>query len=177
MSMRILFILSFVLIGLFTAVDSLSAGVLPAAATTDLPSVSIDVGTPQGGNVFDASRDFVMRILKGAKVVVSGFALIYIVLLGATMIIFSENEEKIKSQRRQMSYILIAFLFLNIPGTLYIIFFGDVMGSSTPKDQLGDVTDVKFWDEVTFLGNGFLPSIISFFEIFIFGIAILTLTW
>ncbi len=177
MSMRTLILLTLIFGSFLSLIDPLSAAVLPPAATSDLPGVSIDVGTPPGGNVFDASRDFGMRILKSVKVVVSGFALIYIVLLGATMIIFSENEEKIKSQRRQMSYILIAFLFLNIPGTLYIIFFGDVMGSSTPKDQIGDVTEVKFWDDVTFLGNGFLPSIISFFEIFIFGIAILTFTW
>jgi hypothetical protein len=175
--MRTLILLTLIFGSFLSLIDPLSAAVLPPAATSDLPGVSIDVGTPPGGNVFDASRDFGMRILKSVKVVVSGFALIYIVLLGATMIIFSENEEKIKSQRRQMSYILIAFLFLNIPGTLYIIFFGDVMGSSTPKDQIGDVTEVKFWDDVTFLGNGFLPSIISFFEIFIFGIAILTFTW
>lgn len=52
------------------------------------------------------------------------------------MIVFSENEEKIKAQRRQMAYLIIGFLFLNIPGFIYVIFFGDVLGSSTVNGQL-----------------------------------------
>lgn len=39
------------------------------------------------------------------------------------------------------------------------------------------MTTIEFWDQATLLGNGFIPSLISFFEIFIFGIAILTFTW
>jgi glucose uptake protein GlcU len=53
------------------------------------------------------------------KVVVSGFALIFMVLIGVYMVIFSENEEKVKTQRKQIVYTLIGFLFLNIPGIVY----------------------------------------------------------
>jgi hypothetical protein len=35
------------------------------------------------------------------------------------MVVFSENEEKVKTQRKQITYTLIGFLFLNIPGILY----------------------------------------------------------
>lgn len=35
------------------------------------------------------------------------------------MVIFSDNEERVKTQRRQVVYVLIGFLFLNIPGFIY----------------------------------------------------------
>jgi glucose uptake protein GlcU len=71
-----------------------------------------------------------MSILMAAKVVISGFALIYLVLIGAYMIVFSENEERVKAQRYQFTYALIGFLFLNVPGVVYTVFFGDVAGES-----------------------------------------------
>lgn len=83
--------------------------------------------------MFDTTRDFGLRILNAVKVFVSGFALVYIIIMGVNMIVFSENEDKIKAQRRQMTYVLIAFLFLNIPGVIYIIFFGDVLGTAVTK--------------------------------------------
>ena len=41
------------------------------------------------------------------------------VMIGVYMVVFSENEEKVKTQRKQITYTLIAFLFLNVPGLLY----------------------------------------------------------
>ena len=69
----------------------------------------------QGNNVVDIGQSFGMRILGLMKVVVSGFALIFMVMIGVYMVVFSENEERIKTQRRQIVYVLIGFLFLNIP--------------------------------------------------------------
>jgi hypothetical protein len=69
----------------------------------------------QGNNVVDIGQSFGMRILGLMKVVVSGFALVFMVMIGVYMVVFSENEEKIKTQRRQIVYVLIGFLFLNIP--------------------------------------------------------------
>ncbi|GAB0174755.1 MAG: hypothetical protein HHAS10_06340 [Candidatus Altimarinota bacterium] len=173
------FALTLFIIGLFfSGVSSLSASALPGTADAQLPGVSITVGTPTNGTLVDSSRDFGLRILQAVKVLVSGFALVYIVLLGVYMIVFSESEDKIKAQKRQLAYVLIAFLFLNIPGTIYIIFFGDVLGSSTVNGSIGTTTDLIFWDTNTLLGStGFVPAMISFFEIFIFGVAILTFTW
>jgi hypothetical protein len=43
---------------------------------------------------------------------------------------------------------------------------------------IGDGATVEFWDTSTLTGlNGIVPMIMGFFEIFIFGIAVLTLTW
>ncbi len=46
------------------------------------------------------------------------------------MVVFSENEERIKTQRKQIFYSLLGFLFLNIPGVVYQIFF------ATPKNHI-----------------------------------------
>jgi len=62
-----------------------------------------------------------LRILAFIKLLVSGFALVFMVMIGAKMVIYSETEENIKTQKRQIVYVLIAFLFLNIPGAIYSI--------------------------------------------------------
>lgn len=56
-------------------------------------------------------------------------ALIYLVMIGVNMIVYSENEERIKSQRKQIFYALMGFLFLNIPGVIYTAFL--------PSEKLG----------------------------------------
>lgn len=152
--------------------------VLPWAADAIIQPESITLGTPTGGDVFDTSRDFGLRILTAVKVLVSGFWLIWMVMIGAYMVVFSENEERIKSEKRQFFYVFVAFLFLNIPGLIYTVFFWDVLGSSRSMGAVGDGSSVDFWDSTTLFGiNGFVPQIIGFFEVFIFGIAILTMTW
>lgn len=41
------------------------------------------------------------------------------------MVVFSESEERIKTQKRQIVYVLIGFLFINIPGLAYQVFIPD----------------------------------------------------
>lgn len=60
---------------------------------------------------------------------ISGIALIYLVMIGAYMILGSDSEETIKHQRKQITYALIGFLFLNIPSAIYTIFTPDRKGS------------------------------------------------
>lgn len=90
------------------------------------------------------------------------------------MIVFSDSEDRIKTQKRQFTYTLVWFLFLNIPGIVYQIF-------SWPKDSIwGSTTDVPFWNnDVLWIGSGtgFISMITWFFEIFIFWVAIVTFTW
>lgn len=60
------------------------------------------------------------------------------------MITYSENEDRIKSQKNQITYALIAFLFLNIPGMLYSAFFD---GTSKPGNTtIGDSVAFDFLD-------------------------------
>lgn len=55
---------------------------------------------------------------------------IFFVYIGATMIIsMGSDEEKLSSAKRQLWYMLVALVFINIPGTLYEAFYKD--GSTT----------------------------------------------
>jgi NADH:ubiquinone oxidoreductase subunit 6 (subunit J) len=73
----------------------------------------------EGGTIEQVGQSFGFRLLGLMKIVVSGFALIYMVMIGVYMVVFSENEERVKTQRKQIVYTLIGFLFLNIPGIVY----------------------------------------------------------
>jgi hypothetical protein len=44
------------------------------------------------------------------------------VMIGVGMIVSMGGEEEIKKQKRQITYVLVGFLFLNIPGAIYQIF-------------------------------------------------------
>ncbi len=161
-----------------TCLSFANAGILDGMGG-NIKNVSIQVNAPANSNVFDVSRDLGLRILTAVRLVISGFALIYLVLIGVYMIVFSETEDRIKSQKNQITYALIGFLFLNIPWLVYTIFFGSI-GSSPNKSSTVVWTDLigDLWDIGSFNGSGwFVPMIIGFFEIFVFGVAIIMFTW
>lgn len=124
-------------------------------------------------DLIDASHEVGFSILKVFKTIISGFALVYIVLIGAYMVVFSDNEDRIKTQKRQFIYTLVGFLFLNIPGIVYQAFTWqkDSIWSMETETPLWN-NDVLFWS-----GSGFVAVITWFFEIFIFWVAIVTFTW
>ncbi len=71
---------------------------------------------------------------------VSGFALVFMVMIGVYMVVFSENEERVKTQRRQIVYTLIGFLFLNIPGIVYQVM--------SPASAGGQSISLGSWSDV-----------------------------
>ncbi len=120
------------------------------------------------------------KILGFLKVFISWIALIYLVMIGVYMVVYSENEEKIKTQRKQITYALIGFLFLNIPWLIYTAFlpgesWGKNIDSITPWTQTDGSSTL--WDSATFGYDGIFWSIISFLKIFIFWVAIIMFTW
>lgn len=80
-----------------------------------IKNVSITVGNPNVTDPIIATQNLGFKILGLAKMIVSGLALIYLVMIGVYMVVFSENEDRIKTQKRQIFYSLVGFLFLNIP--------------------------------------------------------------
>lgn len=171
---RIIYNILIILGGIFVSyvtMVSASALVIPGADVIKEWSIWVTV---DGGDVVDVGLGFGMRILNLLKLVISGFALVFMVMIGVQMVIFSENEERIKTQRRQVVYVLMGFLFLNIPGALYSVV--------NPWDASGQTIDTNWWSEPTlFWYNAGLPGfiwwIIWFFRVFAYGSAILMLTW
>ncbi len=173
--------LSFIILALSVVLFwyiSVDAALLPGGSAS-IANESISINAPGGSDVMEISRSFGFKVLIGLKLVVSGFALIYIVMIGAYMIVFSESEDRIKSQKNQLTYTLVGFLFLNIPGLVYTVFFWSSDPSSVNIGKsIGGGWDVEFWDSSTLTGlNGIIPMFIGFFEIFIFGVAIVMFTW
>ncbi len=167
-------LLASLIIGFFFSFSSYSFGALVIPGWETIIKPESIVVTSAVWDPIDVSRNFWLSVLNALKVIVSGFALIYLVLIGAYMVIFSENEEKIKTQKRQIIYALVWFLFLNIPWAVYEIFF------------LPDGARANIWDSATSTSNifinattfpGIFGGIVNFFEIFIFWVAIVTFTW
>lgn len=178
MSKKFLLIILGILLSFSCFSGSFAAISLPGNSATIIADPSIEIIQPSGSDPIIATRTLGWKILGLAKMVISGFALIYLVLIGVYMIVFSENEDRIKTQRKQIIYALIGFLFLNIPGVMYQIFF------STPKDGTiptpgspwqNIISSNAFWD--TYGIEWFFGNLIAFLQVFIFGVAVLTFTW
>lgn len=80
---------------------------------TKMPDGKTDLGDLQG---------FGGSILGVAKTIISGFALIYIVLIGVYMVVHSDDEGELKKQKTQLLYVILGFIFLNIPSAIYELF-------------------------------------------------------
>lgn len=147
---------------------------IPGGNIIAWPSIPIESSTGDGIEVLQWVG---FKILWFLKLFVSGIALIYIVMIGVYMIVFSENEDRIKSQRRQITYTLIAFLFLNIPGAIYTAFMPNEKWTTLQTDPAWrDTTSGSvFWD--TFWFEWVFGDLIAFFRVFIFGVAIVMFTW
>ncbi len=155
--------------------------VIPREAADQIQNASIWGVSNGGWNIdpINAVNTLSFKILGVAKLFISGLALIYLVMIGVYMVVFSENEERVKTQRKQITYTLIGFLFLNIPGIVYQIFFSVPKNtaeiSGNPIGWWSSILGGIFWDDTIL--NWFLSNIIGFLQVFIFGIAIVMFTW
>lgn len=100
-------------------------GVSTASADFSIPGSeiiqphSIATDGVEGGDAIAVGQAFGWKILSLMKIIISGFALIFIVMMGVYMVVFSDSEEEVKKQKKQILYTLVGFLFLNIPGIVY----------------------------------------------------------
>ena len=104
--------------------------------------------------------------------------LIYIVIIGANLIVSSDDEGVVAKQKKQLFYSGIAFIFLNIPDVVYRIF----MRTDNRNIGAGTWTDVSsqsaFWNFSGIFGaDNFISSVISFLKVVAFVAAILSFIW
>ena len=170
---RLLLNIWVILIALLASYVSYSFAALTIPGGDIIPSASIIVSA-DGSTVEEVGQSFWLKILWLMKIVVSGFALIFMVMIGANMVIMSESEERIKTQRRQIVYVLVGFLFLNIPGVVYEV----ISPASASENTIG----VGSWSSTgTLWYTAWLQwltwSLFGFFRVFAYGVAILMLSW
>ncbi|NRH21269.1 hypothetical protein HOO68_04460, partial [Candidatus Gracilibacteria bacterium] len=143
--------------------------------TAQITAASIEVNIANDGSVTSA-KDFGFQILQILKIAVSGVAIIYMVLIGAYMVIGSDSEDTVKTQRKQIIYAIVAFLFLNLPSLAYTVFFLDTTGVSvTPAASWSSMDNGFFWNNAGF--EGIFGNIVAFLRVFIFGAAVTMFTW
>lgn len=114
------------------------------------------------------------------KVLVSFLAVIYIVYSGTMMVMAMGDEKVITTQKRQLMYTLVAFLFVNIPGEIYALFARkqvssvtqNLSGSYTNSVTSGSNIFINFFEWNSTVENG----ILSFFRVGIIGAAIFMFT-
>lgn len=74
------------------------------------------------GDTLSRVQTGAMSILRTAKVVLSGLAVIYMVYLGITMVLAMGEDGDLTNAKRQIYFAILAFLFINIPGQIYSVF-------------------------------------------------------
>ncbi len=141
----------------------------------DIEDVSIDYRGNFDGSVVNSVNSIGFSILNTVKVILSAVLLIYVVYIGVQMIIsLWEDGEELSAAKRQLSYVLIALVFINIPGTLYDAFFN--VESRSVWDLSGTWSDPDGTSNI-FVNFGVLESVIwsliGFLQIVISGIAII----
>ncbi|EKD30405.1 MAG: hypothetical protein ACD_78C00066G0004, partial [uncultured bacterium (gcode 4)] len=154
------------------------AGVQNIPGEGDLRSVS--AGPISWGDSLDKLQTGGLKILHSVKVVISFLAVIFIVYAGTMMVVAMGDEKVISTQKRQLMYSLIAFLFVNIPGEIYTLFARKQVSSVT-QNLSGSYTDsvtsgsnifINFFEWNSTVENG----VLSFFRVGIIGAAVFMFT-
>lgn len=170
----------FTLLGLCLFVDMSFASV-SIPGSSELERVSADIAT--SGNVTQDIARVGFDILRIVKRILMGLMVIFLVYTGAMMIMsMGSNEEQLSSAKRQLWYMLVALVFINIPGTLYEAFYKDsstTVGNTVTPGSFGDATTDSsgnlFFDVFVF-GHALNDQIVMFLEVMIFMAAIAMIT-
>jgi len=162
---------------LFWVFYSASAGTINIPYTPHIEDVSIEYKNRFGGSIVDSVNYVSISLMTTIKVILSWILLIYIVYIGIQMILsLWSDEESLSSAKRQITYVLVSLVFINIPGSLFEAFYNQ------EKWKIWGLSGT--WDEAELTGNIFLNSgafintintIVGFMEMLIFGIAIMML--
>lgn len=158
-------------ITLWAGVEIPWASTLEEVSITPPAQATADVG-------IDSARSIGGMALSIARIIIWGCALIYIVLVWANMIIHSDSEDMIAKQKKQILYIIIGFMFLNVPTLIYDVFLGANEGAWNIDTAVVWSTanwSSPFWSDAR-LGST-VGSIIAFLRVVVFGVAVVMFTW
>lgn len=161
--------------------ENVYAGAINIQWTDEIADVSLNLGT--SGNAIEDISDTWFSILRTVKVITMWLFVIFLVYIGAQMIMsMGSNEEELSSAKRQIWYALIALVFINIPGTLYEAFYKDDSTTIGNRVSTGNFEDLPtesggnmFVDMFVF-GHTLNSQIVMFLEIIVFMIAIFMIT-
>jgi Type IV secretion system pilin len=118
-------------------------------------------------------------ILRTIKLVLQGVLLIYVVYIGAQMVwSMGTNEDELGKAKTQIRYIMVALLFISIPGSIYRAFRKEDASSLSIDGRVGvsgwtsgNNEQNMFFDFFSF-GQTLNDNILGFLKVMIFGIAV-----
>ncbi len=147
----------------------------------DIRDVSLNVWS--SGNAVNDINSVWFQILSIVKRILMWLMVIYMVYTGAMMIMsMGSDEEQLSSAKRQIWYAIIALVFINIPGSIYRVFYrnGDVsvwwqVSIDGFENGNSDASSNIFVDFVQ-LGTTLNNSIVFFLEMMIFLAAVFMIT-
>lgn len=156
------------------------AGVVDIPVTTDVTRSSMRV-TDTSSDAMDLVTDGGLGVLRIAKLVFSGLAVIYLVYIGIMIVVAMGDSGDIGTYRRQGIYTLLAFLFVNIPGQMYELFGGKdptSIGTSNNTNFTSEVSDSTSNLFVSYRNWGYTvtDNIVPFLQIGLVGVAIFLFT-
>lgn len=167
---------------LFLWVIWVSAWAFNLPENSDISDVSINASTET--DITSATTNIGISLLTSAKIILQWVLLIYIVYIGAQMV-FSmwTDEDQLSQAKRQIRYMLVALVFINIPGTLFNALYND---TETTSIDTGTISSSSWFNSDTYWGNlfvnisnffdpngtGVLNGLINFLEVTAAGIAV-----
>ena len=137
-------------------------------------------GTVQGGDSLEKLQNGGLQVLHTVKVIISFLAVIYIVYSGIVMVTAMGDEKQVATQKMQLMYTLVAFLFVNIPGQIYALFSKKSVSDVTVNPTTG-FTDVPNAGSNIFVNffnwhSTVEQGILSFIRVGVIGITIFMFT-
>jgi uncharacterized membrane protein YozB (DUF420 family) len=150
--------------------------VIPGATTLE----SVSMHSFEGDSAKEKIESAGFNLLGTAKVVINSLAFIYIVYIGLMMILAYGDEWQLAKQKSQILYALVAFLFVNIPGQIYMIVTGV---NRTNQTRTLESKNAQFSKDTTsniFIDRDFLNpgswGILGFLQVFVIGVALFYFT-
>lgn len=136
-----------------------------------------------GGGIVENVNNIGFSILRTVKLVLQWVLLIYVVYIGAQMIwSMGTNDEELDKGKRQLRYMMVALLFISIPGSIYRSFHKEDLTQSIDGRinaagwATGNNDSNMFFDFFTF-GQTLNDNILAFLKIIIFGVAIVMIIY
>lgn len=153
-------------------------------AAVDIPgwskikTVSIEMELNEQSNITtNTVKDIGMNFLSIARIIISGFAIIYMVMIGAYMILYSDSESETNKQKQQMVNVLVAFLFLNLPALVYNLFLTKKPSSLDKPWSWNDSNPYNTWFWNSDIMGNFIANIVNILKILAFIAAVIMFTW
>lgn len=155
-----------------------------AAARVNIPGTEaiedVSINLHSGGNtVNEVVNTGLYRILPLVKMILMAVLVIFMVYTGAMMIMsMGSDEEQLSASKRQIWYALVALLFINIPGDLYMAFrpeSGNTVGNNVEGTFTNTPSGSILFNWTNF-GITLNNQIVYFLEMTIFILAVFMLT-